>query len=287
MVITYVFQAERGERQDMIAKTNHRVDAQWQWMSGIRTGDKKTFRRRSSSSRCFLLSGVFAVVFGVAFVGVYYHMQPALASWLIVKNIVVSGLGAIEREERVHGLDLGPEASLLSLNITEVEDRLENHPWVASVVVGRALPDTLTVVIVERRPAARVAGNFDELILDEEGFVLPNREHAVIGLLPALQGLDPQRLVHGDPVVRQHAQQGIKIAKVLSSRFGGVPRVHLRDSSRIIVDVRNLRFRFGHMFEEQWERFLLLDASLEQRFETASREIDLRFPGKVIVRERG
>ena len=149
------------------------------------------------------------------------------------------------------------------------------------------LPDTLTIVIVERRPAARAEIHSHVLILDKEGFVLPDRKNVSIETLPILHGLDPQGLVHGDPNVRQQVQEGIKISKVLTNRFGVTAHINFSDPARIVVDIRALRFRFGQMFEAQWERFLLLDASLENGVETASREIDLRFPGKVIIRERG
>ncbi|MCB1054049.1 MAG: FtsQ-type POTRA domain-containing protein [Acidobacteria bacterium] len=59
--------------------------------------------------------------------------------------------------------------SLLLLSLSEVETRIESHPWVAGVAIRKRLPDALEVEVVVRRPVAVLEREGRRLLVDADG----------------------------------------------------------------------------------------------------------------------
>lgn len=80
--------------------------------------------------------------------------------------------------------------NLFAVDIKQVRQQLETHPIVKQGVVQRKLPDTLSVVVYERVPIARmgqVEGGMN-LLLDEEGII--TNKSFTSKHLPLLRGVD-------------------------------------------------------------------------------------------------
>jgi len=89
---------------------------------------------------------------------------------LILRDIRISPVAHVERDEvlALAAVEIGD--SLLSLDTKEVAARLATHPWFASARVSRSLPSALDIELVERRPAAVVVlGAF--YLIDDTGRV--------------------------------------------------------------------------------------------------------------------
>ena len=243
--------------------------------------------RGVSPKRWFLLGGA---VLSLVFVGValgYQHAQPVLARWMAVHRVLISGLQHVDRREALSLLDLPPQATVFSINSSELQSRLEAHPWIATASVGRVLPHTLTILVTERRPAVVLQHSNGSLLLDEEAGVLSEISRASSPNLPILHGLSPLGLLQGDKGVREQAREGIKLAGLLLQRYGTRPLVYVENSQQIVAEVQGLRFQFESDIEEQWKRFLAMESAIPPRLKVGGHEIDLRFPGKVIFRPKG
>ena len=71
-----------------------------------------------------------------------------------VRHVEVSGVRNMPRLPVYTAALDGATNSMLLVNLGEVRARLMALPWVADASVGRRLPDTLVVDVVERRPIA-------------------------------------------------------------------------------------------------------------------------------------
>jgi len=237
-------------------------------------------------------------VIAVVFVGwwgakpLYRDEKPLVAEWFQVREVTVSGTSRVTYEDVLERLRLQSGETLFSVNSTVLVDRLKSHPWIKEAIVNRALFHTLAVTITERRPAAVLRTPSLNLLLDEEGRVLSVLGEEDDPVLPVLVGVDPRRLIQGQAQSRQVARAGIELAGLVGQAVEGRPQVDAGNPENLVASVQGLRFQFGpSSFEEKWDRYRRLQPTLRARADNRSgqfrSEIDLRYPGKVIVRERG
>jgi len=237
-------------------------------------------------------------VIAVVFVGwwgampLYRDEKPLVADWFQVREVTVSGTSRVTYEDVLERLRLQSGETLFSVNSTVLVDRLKSHPWIKEAIVNRALFHTLAVTITERRPAAVLRTPSLNLLLDEEGRVLSVLGEEDDPVLPVLVGVDPRRLIQGQAQSRQVARAGIELAGLVGQAVEGRPQVDAGNPENLVASVQGLRFQFGpSSFEEKWDRYRRLQPTLRARADNGSgqfrSEIDLRYPGKVIVRERG
>jgi cell division septal protein FtsQ len=225
----------------------------------------------------------------------YRSLVPMAATWLAVKDVTVAGNSQVPRSEVLDSMQLDPRATLLSITPRRLAMRLEAHPWIKRADVSRVPPNRLAVHIVERHAAAVLRAPSTTLLLDEEGHVLSVLSEATEPGLPILVGLNPKRLMSGERELIQTAQRGIELAGILTRTFDGRPEVDVANGNNVVAYVQGLRLQFGgSAFEEKWDLYRKLEPHVvgslsnpnHDRTEGRS-DIDLRYPGKVIVRERG
>lgn len=239
----------------------------------------------------FLLAGVTV---GAAILG-YQTAAPLVATWLAVKDVMVSGHNQVPRAEVLDYLKLDSHATLLSLNPRHLARRLEAHPWIKHAEITRVLPNALHVHIVERHAAAVLRAHAMTLLLDEEGHPLSILSESNEPGLPILVGLNPTRLMSGERELIKSAQRGIEVAGMLARTFDGRPEVDVANGENVVAYVQGLRLQFGgSSFEEKWDLYRKLEPHVAGNLNNLNHgradgrsEIDLRYPGKVIVRERG
>ncbi len=253
-----------------------------------RSGGRRTRRHRKQRTgySVRILAMVFVLMALAGTVG-YQQVQPVLASWTTVHHISVTGLERMNRGEIIDRLALPPGSTLFDIDLSLLSQRLESHPWIDSVVVGRVLPDTVTVAIRERRPAAILRYGTQMMVLDQSGIVLSNRVRPEQTDLPILEGINPTLLLNEDPGSQRTLQKGMKVAGWVLQRFESKPVVQIKSPDEIFADVQGVRFQFGAEPESQWKRYQLLNSTIHAKNKSEWKEIDLRYPRKVIFRQRG
>jgi cell division protein FtsQ len=132
---------------------------------------------------------VAGLVVGVA--GLWAGYGRVMASdHLKVARVDVTGSHFLSEGE-VREL-LGPAVgrNILSLDLVELQKRLEGSPWVADAIVRRTLPDTLQVEIRERVPLA-LAEMGRLFLMDSEGTLIDIYGPRTAGFdLPIVRGLE-------------------------------------------------------------------------------------------------
>ncbi|MCY3954775.1 MAG: FtsQ-type POTRA domain-containing protein [Nitrospira sp.] len=217
----------------------------------------------------------------------YQWLPSAVAGLLSIKRVSISGTERLDRRVVLSLLDLPDDRSLLSVDLSSLERKVETHPAVASASVGRVLPHTLTVIVVERKPAALFQHAGGTLFLDKEGVVLSLAPDRPAGTLPELTGLSAVKILGGDLKIQVQARKGLRFAKHLQGHAGPAVSVDLSDPRFMVGKTDGLVFLVKNDFQNMWHPYLELEPTLRERFRQGPHEIDLRFAGKVIVRKEG
>ncbi len=265
----------------------------------VRSGNARhTTRSRRKAGRvwkiaahaCLWLTLVAALGWGAA--EVYRKYGPVASRWFEISQITVSGTSQVTRDEVIEHMRLRPGDTLFSLDVDQVLARLRSHAWIKDATLTRFPFHSLAVRIVEREPVAIVKSPSLDVLVDQDGHVLSVLGPAEDLRLPVLRGIDPNRLIHGEALPQNTVRAGIEVARLVAEVFDGRPEVDVRNPSNLVASVNGLRFEFGSAsFQEKWALYRkirpALHVSVGSGPEASAREIDLRYPKKVIVRERG
>lgn len=179
--------------------------------------------------------------------GAWFHRAPASAAALTavalglglwgvagsplfaVNDIRVEGIVALSEEEveRLSGVE--PGENVLRLSVEDVVRSLRADPRVATAQVNRSLPSTLTIRIVERRPAGWLSDPLGQVVVAVDGTVIER---------PATRPTDVPRI-------------GLSAsAQAIGDRLTG-PYPSLRVAAslapRILRDVASVRYEAGQI----------------------------------------
>jgi cell division protein FtsQ len=204
-------------------------------------------------------------VSGYQIVGLH-HMNRAL-----VDNVVTDEL---HRAAELAGKDKAPQALV---DVSAIRQRLLQFGWVKDARISRRLPDSLTIDIVERSPAALWQNQGQLALIDGEGVVLDRVPVDKMPDLPLLIGAG----ANGE-------------ARGLEGLMGAVPTLKPQLASATWVGGRrwDLSFQSGETValpegDGAAKTALTKFARLDKSSGLLGRGIvrfDLRVPGKMIVR---
>jgi cell division protein FtsQ len=240
-----------------------------------------------------ILCLVMFLIGGWSGVLVYQIARHGLGDLFTIREILTSGISHVSRDEILARVHIAPSETLLTVSPRTIEQDVKTHPWIREARVSRKWFHALAVDIQERRPAAILRASTEALLLDGEGAVLTGLSTVEDVGLPVLTGLDGSRLREGESRTREAVQRGLSLAALMAQNSDGVPLIDLREPENAIGYLQDLRFDFGTTgFEEKWVRYQRIQAALRPASMVAGgpdlrRAIDLRYPGKVIIRERG
>ena len=156
--------------------------------------DEKTARRVRFVRWRRLIIGVLVVTIVGGSIGLY--VSPLLR----VQDVQVVGATAVSTDE-ILSLAAIDDESMLRLDLTAAERRIESIPIVQAARLERRWPQTIRIEITERAPWALWQIGDAHYIIDSEGVVLPGS--APIENAPVIHDVTGQaRLVPGDQVDR-------------------------------------------------------------------------------------
>jgi cell division protein FtsQ len=141
--------AERRAAQERAQAIEEARRAAKRHASGRLVNQPKPAARGVVRGLKMLLAGVVLAIVGVG-LGLVLYFTPAMSA----RNIVVTGIGAVTREEVLDAAQVRPGTPLLQINTNQVADRVAAIRRVASARVQRQYPSALRITIVERVPVA-------------------------------------------------------------------------------------------------------------------------------------
>lgn len=197
-----------------------------------------------------------------------------------VRHVEVTGLKHMAKLP-VYGAALnGPTNSMLLVDLDDIRAQLQTLPWVADASVGRRLPDTLVIDIVERKPLAIWQHRRKLAVVDREGKILDTRRIDRFATLPLIVG--PRANLQAQP---------------LMAMLADFPEVHRRVDSAIWIGDRrwDLRLKSGETLALP-EGYAAAKGALKQ-FQKMEQDnglldrgfvrFDLRLPDRMVVRISG
>ena len=148
--------------------------------------------------RGFMLAGGLALAGTVAGLGLWYFDVPKRVSYAMAQGVAslgfevttlqVSGVKHAPRLAIYSAVLDGRTNSMLAIDLDDVRERLRENPWIADASVSRHLPDTLNIVVQERKPVAIWQHQSRLSVIDVYGRVLETERVKQFMKLPLVVG---------------------------------------------------------------------------------------------------
>ena len=188
-----------------------------------------------------------------------------------VRQVEIAGLQYLDPAKVIAALKLSPKASVFD-DPAPLRRRIYAMPGVNAVVVGRRLPGTLEVELVEAPPVALASRGDGLALLDARGRVLP--------FDPLRSAPDLPVAANGDALVTGVLARVRDSDPDLFARIGAAWRV----GPDVVLEVGGRRLWFGAQVSAEDIRAVMAVEQALARSGQAYQELDGRFAGQVIVR---
>ncbi len=241
-----------------------------------RTGAPHPVRVLLGKWRVMLALFPVAVVAGVTYAAV---QSPLLTA----QSFSVKGADTLDRQAVVDISGLKGR-SLLDLPVEDAQARLRDIPQIRSVSISRTFPQTVTIKVVERKPAAYWSINNREYVVDAEGYVLnsgvPDSAAPRILEPDSNRVMGPGDRVHPDAVALALRLQE-ESPRILNQSLATIE--YRQDVGVSAVFANGMRVTFGD--ERSYDyKISVLSALLDKltaQGVAAPRTVDLRFGERV------
>lgn len=188
-----------------------------------------------------------------------------------VRRVEIAGLQYLDPAKVIAALKLSPKASVFD-DLAPLRRRVYAMPGVNGVEVGRRLPGTLEIELIEAVPVALATRGDGLALLDARGRVLPFDPLRSAPDLPLAAG--------GDAVVTGVLARVRDSDPDLFARIGAAWRV----GPDVVLEVGGRRLWFGAQVSAEDIRAVTAVEQALARSGRAYQELDGRFAGQVIVR---
>lgn len=212
--------------------------------------------------------------------------------WLVTtESLLVTQLEVVGNEHAdtasVRSLADGAlRRNMLALDLDGIVEDVRRHPWVASAVVQRRLPDTLVIEVTERTPCALAVLRGDILLLDTRGMAIDRYgPRFAEWSLPVFRGLGDLEPGMGYAQSRRAALQVEALRQQYPDFYNRLTEVDLSDANYTL-----LSFEGGdehlRVLPDDWTRNLDEYRALrKEMFQQHGRirHVDLRWQGRVVA----
>ena len=234
----------------------------------------------ASASLLAVTGAVFASLAGVPQRQWAEFVRETAQAGFEVRHVEIAGTREMDRMPIFVAALTGPSNAMINADLGEIRIRLLALPWVADASVGRRLPDTLSIQIIERRPVA--------LWQHQRRFALID----ITGRLLTTKGLDRYAAL---PVVIGPGAN-VRVRELLALT-AAAPTLSDKVDAAVLVGGRrwDVKFKSGETLAlpdtpaaatAAFKRFASLEAGLSEdrkllggRFE----RFDMRLPGQMTV----
>lgn len=231
---------------------------------------RRDAQRRGRRLRLF----IFVLIFGGIF-GLYYVIHSL--SWFSIMEIKVIGCEVLSYEDIRNLAQIEMGGSFFALDTNEIVDRLESHDRIASASVKRKLPQTMEIVVVERKPVAILVK--DQLLgIDAEGVIFPLRENDEYNL-PLIRESKDETLNDSRITILNCLAQSDTFVHLISE-------VNIVDENEVVVYIMPNGIKTRIRIDEFYEKMYYLNEVIQdtEYRNLAVAEIDLRYDDAAVIK---
>jgi len=236
------------------------------------------------------IAAVAGVVVAVPIAARAAYRYVSALPFLAVEDVRVTGVRDVSHEDFVEYMGGPSGTSIVRYDLDAAVARASAHPWIKSAVVRRDFPGSIRVEVVERTPAAIAATTSARYVVDSDGLVIAKVAGPGWDFLPVIQcavGHEP-RLLDPDAAGQfREAMALVASAKREPSETLSGAKAVLGDDGTPYLNIGGTVVKFGRGgYDEKAKRLAEVESDIKRRG-TSPAVIDLRFPGKVIVKGGG
>jgi len=191
-----------------------------------------------------LLATVLIAIVGVG-LGLVLYFTPAMSA----RNIVVTGLLVVTREEVLDAAQVRPGTPLLQINTNQVADRVATIRRVASARVQRQYPSALRITIVERVPVVVKDLPDGPHLFDRDGV-----DFATAPPPPALPYIDVANPGPTDPATKAALQVLVALRPEVAGQVGRIAAPSVASITLTLGDGRVVIWGTTDRTEEKAEK---------------------------------
>jgi cell division protein FtsQ len=210
-----------------------------------------------------LLATVLLVIVGVGLALILYF-TPAMSA----RTIVITGIGAVTREEVLDAAQVRIGTPLLQINTNQVADRVATIRRVASARVQRQYPSALRITIVERVPA--VVKDFPDgpHLFDRDGV-----DFATGPPPPALPYIDVANPGPTDPATKAALQVLMALRPEVAGQVGRIAAPSVASITLTLGDGRVVIWGTTDRTEEKAEKLAALLTQPGRTYDVSSPDL--------------
>ncbi len=201
--------------------------------------------------------------------------KQIIGAGLTVQHVFVTGRGETSKGQVLNAMGVRSGQSILSFDPDQARQHLLQLGWVETARVERRLPDTIVVLLRERKALALWQHKGRQVLVDHSGMVITQNNLARFAHLPVVVGKDAPKAAAA--LIEMLSQKPVLFARVRAAVRIGARRwdVRLKNGIKVHLPADDA---FG-----AWSR--LADLAAEHRiFERDVAAIDLRLPDRLVLR---
>jgi cell division protein FtsQ len=230
---------------------------------GLVVNEPKPIARGVVRGLKMLLATVVLAIVGIGLALVLYF-TPAMSA----RNIVVTGTGAVSREEVLDAAQVRPGTPLLQINTNQVADRVAAIRRVASARVQRQYPSALRITIVERVPV--VVKDFPDgpHLFDRDGV-----DFATAPPPPALPYIDVANPGPSDPATKAAVQVLLALRPEVAGQVGRIAAPSVSSITLTLSDGRVVIWGSTDRAEEKADKLAALLTQPGRTYDVSSPDL--------------
>jgi cell division septal protein FtsQ len=210
-------------------------------------------------------------------------------------DIEITGNSILADETIIKIAAIQTDTSINNLDLSVIQQRLEQNPYIRAAAVSRDFPNKLEIRINERIPICYLSQK-ELFLIDAEGILLPPTQTTVATNLPVISGFENDSLLY-QPGLKITNPEILTIVKTIHSTllnspdlFSAISEIHSWNGENyILYTIKNGTpiFLGNRNLSDQFDILANFQNRLKGKRELSDYQyLDLRWEKQVVVKER-
>ena len=167
------------------------------------------------------------------------HSQLANLGFKL-KYIYIEGRYYVKKNDILQAVKVSEDHQILNINLSDIFQILNNNDWIETVKVKRILPNSLKIIIKEKKPIAIWQKKKGYVVITENGDIIPNANLSKFKFLPIVIGENAN--LNTLSIIKSLRQMPDLYKNIWSISFINNRRwdIHLNQGIKILLPERNI-----------------------------------------------